>query len=122
MSTDTSEKGLEIRLLNLRPESVDVPKLRIVCEKIVELATGDKIVPVRVMIFAEHPIVSEALADKTIQIIASIKDAPTTILVPLSHKGNRIIVKTMFQGRESYGLYSLPENSGVDLAGCLKHE
>jgi len=109
-----------VRVLNMEPDSVNADALKTAANQIAAFVQQDKLIPTRVMIFADHPIVKEAMADKTIQITATIKDEPATILVPLSHKGNRIILKTIFQGKDNYALYSLPDDSGVDLRALLK--
>ena len=108
-----------IRVLNVPPESVEIVAVKTVAKKIMDLFDQGKLVPTRVEIFDDHPIVKDALAEKTIQIDLA-KGKAVTILAPISHNGNRIIVKKNSAGTETYTLYSLPSDSGVDLKDCLK--
>lgn len=114
------ETNLEARVLNVPVEAVDTAGLKTVSTKIVTLWREGKLIPTRVEIFPDHPIVKEALADKTIQITTSLSDSPAIIFVPLSHKGNRVIVQKRAGSIENYVLFSLPRGSDVDVSACLK--
>jgi len=109
----------EVRLLNLSSDSVNVDALRMMASRVVALWEQDKLIRTRVKIFADHPIVKDALADKTIEITTTAKTPQTILLIPLSHRGNRIIVKR--GGLDAiFSLYSLPDNAGIDLEACFK--
>ena len=114
-----ADNEFEIRLLNLSPESVDLAALKDVCRTIVQFFARNELVPVKVVIFAQHPIVKDALADRTIEI--TIHDAgKTMLLVPVSQNGSRIIVKRPSGSEEAmYSLVSLPDNVRLDLKSCV---
>jgi hypothetical protein len=115
-----AENNLEARVLNVPVEAVNAAGLKTASTKIMNLWREEKLIPTRVEIFHDHPIVKEALAAKTIQITTSLSDSPAIIFVPLSHGGKRIIVQKRAGSIENYGLFSLPDGSGVDLTLCLK--
>lgn len=111
---------VEIGMLNTKPDEIDMAVLETVSLKIAKLFQEKKLDMMRVKIFAEHPIVKEAMADKTIKIVTSEKRT-FVIFVPLAHRGKRVIVKETEPTNVSYSLYSLPDGADLDLGACLKH-
>jgi hypothetical protein len=118
-STAASQNDFQVRVLNTKAEALDMAALKTVSLKIAKLLREGKLEMTRVKIFAEHPIVKEAMADKTIE-IASSEARAFVILVPIAHRGKRVIVKEREKTNDSYRLYSLPDDADVDLSACLK--
>lgn len=110
----------QVRVLNLTGDSVNADALKTAASQITALLHEDKLIPTRVKIFADHPIVKDAMAEKTIEITSTATTPQTTLLIPLSHGGNRVIVKQGAGPNETYSLYSLPPDAVVDLNVCLK--
>lgn len=118
-STAGIQNDVQVRVLNTKAEALDMAVLKTVSLKIAKLLREGKLEMTRVKIFAEHPIVKEAMADKTIEIATSAEGA-FVILVPIAHHGKRVIVKEREKTNDSYRLYSLPDDAELDLSACLK--
>jgi hypothetical protein len=110
----------QVRILNLSSDSANVDALKMAASQVIALWQQDKLIRTKVKIFADHPIVKDAMAEKTIEIISTATTPQTTLLIPLSHGGNRVIVKRGAGPNETYSLYSLPPDAVVDLNLCLK--
>jgi hypothetical protein len=110
----------QVRLRNVpRDVAVDREAVKKAATRIVALVQENKLVPTRVELFADHPIVKEALQDKALEITMPATPA-VTVLVPFSHNGNRVIVKRGNDSAPEYSLFSLPPDAAVDLKACLK--
>jgi hypothetical protein len=118
-SSVTTDPMHNVRVLNIDAHSVNVGALKMAVNQIADLLQQDKLIRTRVKIFADHPIVQEAMANKTIEATIS-TSPPVILLIPLSYRGNRVIVKRRHGADETYSLYSLPDDARVDLNACLK--
>ena len=109
-----------VRLLNVtRDVSIDTEAMKKAADQIAALLHDEKLVPTRVEISADHPVVREALTARTME-IAIAGTPPILVLVPLSHDGNRIILKQGHAPDENYALFALPPDAGVNLKACFR--
>jgi hypothetical protein len=113
------QNDFQIRVLNTKADEIDMAILKAVSLKIAKLFQEGKLEVMHVKIFAEHPIVKEAMADKTIEFATSDKKT-CVIFAPIAQRGKRVIVKRTEQTKDSYTLYSLPDGADVDLGACLR--
>jgi hypothetical protein len=114
-----SDTNATASVLNVPAASLNLSALKTAVAQVTALFAQNKLIPTRVHIFADHPIVKDALADKTIQISIT-GTAPATLFIPISHRGNRVIVRQGAGSDERFSLYSLPDDASVDLASCVK--
>jgi hypothetical protein len=115
-----TEANHQVQLLHVAPDSgVNRDAVKTAADQIVALLQEGKLIPTRVEIFADHPIVKDALEERTMEITVAGR-AAITVLVPFSHNGDRVIVKRGNGSDQDYSLFSLPPSAGVDLKACFK--
>ena len=114
-----TQANQQIRLLHAGDSGINPEAVKTAANQIVALLRQGGLIPTRVEIFIDHPIVKDALAERTMEI--TIAETPVmTVLVPFSHNGKRVIVKQGSPPDETCSLFSLPPNAAVDLKSCFK--
>ncbi|OGL52510.1 MAG: hypothetical protein A3C43_06880 [Candidatus Schekmanbacteria bacterium RIFCSPHIGHO2_02_FULL_38_11] len=110
-----------ISLLNARGKKIDENCMTEIVKKLITLCDENKLEPVRTEIWKDHTIVKEALSELTIKIERESAGKYFNILIPIKHKGNRIILYKEDKDNSSYALYSLPENPpDIDFSKCIR--
>ncbi|OGL47016.1 MAG: hypothetical protein A2W05_09225 [Candidatus Schekmanbacteria bacterium RBG_16_38_10] len=88
---------------------------------IITLCDGNKLDPVRTKIWKDHTIVKEVLSGQVVKIERDPASKYLSILIPIEHKGKRIILYREDKNSSEYSLYSLPENTpDINFSECIR--
>jgi len=110
-----------ISLLNARGKKIDENCMAEIVKKLITLCDENRLDPVRTKIWKDHTIVKEALSKLTIKIEREPSGKYFNMLIPIEHRGSRIILYKEEKNSSSYSLYSLPENAPeIDFSTCIK--
>ena len=110
-----------VSLINSKGKKIDESCMTEIVKGIITLCDGNKLDPVRTKIWKDHTIVKEVLSGQVVKIERDPASKYLSILIPIEHKGKRIILYREDKNSSEYSLYSLPENTpDINFSECIR--